>query len=289
MCCERCGDDMTDSHDTTTADRRPVLCEVRDRVAIVSLNRPHRSNAWNGAMHAALIATMSELETRNDVRAVVITGMGRAFSVGGDAAALSDHADRGSYDPGIPDDIVRPGSRDAAWDEDLSWLLGYRWPVIAAVNGACAGVALALVAFCDLRFVAAGAKMTTAAPRLGLPAEYGLSWTLPRLIGTTRAAELLLSGRVFTGAETAEWGLWNGVCEDGPATVDAAMAWAHNLVTTTGPAAVTTAKRQLHTDWLATTPAESVAESKRGLNTAMGTSEYREGIAAFTEGRPPQF
>ena len=79
------------------------------------------------------------------------------------------------------------------------------------MNGACAGVGLAFVAFCDLRFASADAKITTAAPKLGLPAEYGLSWMLPRLVGATRAADLLLSGRVVTGAETADWGLWNGV------------------------------------------------------------------------------
>ena len=96
-------------------------------------------------------------------------------------------------------------------DADFAWQLGYRLPIIAAVNGACAGVALALVAFCDLRFVAADAKITTAAPKLGLPAEYGLSWILPRLIGVTRANDLLLSGRVVTGADTAGLGLWNEV------------------------------------------------------------------------------
>jgi len=273
----------------TTDDRRPVLCEVHDRVAIVSLHRPHRSNAWNGAMHAAFINEMAALDSRDDVRAVVVTGHGRVFSVGGDAAALTDHARRGGYDSGMPDDFDRPGDGHSAFDEDLSWLLDYRLPVIAAVNGACAGVALALVAFCDLRFVAAEAKMTTAAPRLGLPAEYGLSWTLPRLIGTTRAADLLLSGRVFTGAETAEWGLWNAVCDGPDATVSAALDWAHMLATTTGPVAVTSAKRQMHRDWLATTPAASVAESKRALDEAMGTAEYREGIAAFAERRPPKF
>ena len=89
-------------------------------------------------------------------------------------------------------------------------------------GGACAGVGLALVAFCDLRFGAATAKLTTAAPKLGLPAEYGMSWTLPRLVGVARATDLLLSGRVVTVADTADWGLWNGVEADGAATVDEA-------------------------------------------------------------------
>lgn len=101
--------------------------------------------------------------------------------------------------------------------------------MIAAVNGACAGVGLALALFCDLRFVAADAKLTTAAPRLGLPAEYGMSWILPRLVGVTRANDLLLSGRAVTGAETADWGLWNGVAPDGDTTLAAAQEYAARL------------------------------------------------------------
>ena len=157
------------------------------------------------------------------------------------------------------------------------------------MNGACAGVALALVSFCDLRFVAADAKLTTAAPKLGLPAEYGLSWTLPRLIGTTRAADLLLSGRIVTGAETAEWGLWNGVADDGEATLAAATDYARMLATTAGPNAVTVTKRQLATDLLRHDPAASVNDSIRLLGEAMATAEYREGVAALRDKRPPAF
>ncbi len=105
-----------------------------------------------------------------------------------------------------------PGvNRRPEYDEDFAWMFGFRTPIIAAVNGAAAGVGLALALFCDLRFGAAPAKLTTAAPKLGLPAEYGMSWVLPRLIGVTRSNDLLLSGRVVTAAETADWGLWNDV------------------------------------------------------------------------------
>lgn len=241
-------------------------------------------------MHGEFLAVMRHLETLDDVRAVVVTGTPPAFSVGGDSQALGDHAERGSYDTGLADDVVRPGGKlRHEFDEDLSWMLGYRLPVIAAVNGSVAGVSFALACFCDLRFGSAPAKITTAAPKLGLPAEYGLSWTLPRLIGTTRAADLLLSGRVVTVAESAEWGLWNEVLPDGEATLDAAVRYGHLLAATTGPHAVAQAKRQLHEDVLRGDPAASVAESKELLHAAMGTAEYREGIAAFLERRPPKF
>lgn len=259
--------------------------EVEGRIATVWLDRPHRANAWTGRMHAEYRWIMAELEQRDDVRAVIVTGSGNRFCVGGDATALAAHVERGGYDTGLPPEPAQPGGGDGL-DADFAWQMGYRLPIIAAVNGACAGVGLALALFCDIRFVTADAKMTTAAPKLGLPAEYGMSWTLPRLIGMARAADLLLSGRVFTGSETAEWGLWNGVVDD-PCT--AARSWAANVAKTTGPVAVATAKRQLAADAIRNSPAASVVESVSLLDQAMGTDEYAEGIAAFIERRPPNF
>ncbi len=281
---------MTTQSLPESADLRAIRYRFDGPVAIVELHRPHRANAWNGTMHGELLAVMRSLEQRADVRAVVITGTPPTFSVGGDSQALGDHAERGSYDTGLADDTTRPGGDlREEFDEDLSWMFGYRLPIIAAVNGAVAGGSLALVCFCDLRFGSASAKITTAAPKLGLPAEYGLSWTLPRLIGTTRAADLLLSGRVLTVAETADWGLWNEVLPDGESTLAAAVSYGHLLASTTGPQAVANAKRQLHEDVLRGNPAASVAESKQLLDSAMGTAEYREGIAAFIERRSPNF
>lgn len=272
----------------TPTDLRAVRFEVDDRVATVWLDRPHRSNAWTGTMHAEYRAVMAHLEHRDDVRAVVVTGTGAAFCVGGDSTALEAHVERGSYDTGLPPDPARPGGGDRL-DADFAWQLGYRLPIIAAVNGACAGVGLALALFCDLRFAAGPAKLTTAAPKLGLPAEYGMSWILPRLVGATRAADLLLSGRIVTAAETADWGLWNEVTPNGVSAIAAATAWARNLAATTGPAAVATTKQQLAADLLRHDPAASVDDSLHLMNEAMGTEEYREGIAAFVERRPPRF
>jgi enoyl-CoA hydratase/carnithine racemase len=269
-----------------------VRWEVDDRVATVWLHRPHRHNAWTGTMHTEYRQVMAELEHRVDVRAVVVTGTAPAFCVGGDSKALEGHGERGGYDSGLPPEPARPGTgpgADPRLDADFVWQLGYRLPVIAAVNGACAGVGLALALWCDLRFVAAGAKLTTAAAKLGLPAEYGMSWILPRLVGTTRANDLLLSSRVVTGADTAEWGLWNGVEADGEATLAAAQAYGRLLASTTGPTAVTTTKRQLAADLLRHDPAGSIADSLDLLDRAMGTAEYREGVAALTAKRPPRF
>jgi enoyl-CoA hydratase/carnithine racemase len=265
-----------------------IRWSIDDRVATVWLHRPHRHNAWTGTMHAEYRQVMADLEHRPDVRAVVVTGTPPAFCVGGDSKALESHGERGGYDSGLPAEPATPGGGDRL-DADFVWQLGYRVPIIAAVNGACAGVGLALALWCDLRFVAADAKLTTAAAKLGLPAEYGMSWILPRLVGVTRANDLLLSSRVVTGAATADWGLWNGVEADGAATLSAAQTYGRLLADTTGPDAVTTTKRQLTADLLRLDPAASIADSLHLLDQAMGTAEYREGVAALTQKRPPAF
>lgn len=272
------------------ADLTAIRYEIDGHVATVLLHRPHRHNAWTGRMHAEFRSVMRDLELDPDVRVVVVTGTPPTFCVGGDSDALASHAARGGYDTGLPPDPARPGIYvRPEYDDDFAWMYGYRTPIIAAVNGAAAGVGLALALFCDLRFGSAPAKLTTAAPKLGLPAEYGMSWVLPRLVGATRAADLLLSGRIVTVADTAEWGLWNGVLDDGEATLGAALGYAHRLATTVGPEAVSVTKRQLYADLHRHDAAASVRDSKVLLDQAMGTAEYREGIAALRERRPPRF
>ena len=267
-----------------------IRSEVEGHVATVTLDRPHRHNAWTGRMHAEYRTAMRDLELDANVRAVVVTGTPPAFCVGGDSDALAKHAESGGYDTGLPADPARPGVYvRPEYDDDFAWMYGYRTPIVAAVNGAAAGVGLALALFCDLRFGAAPAKLTTAAPKLGLPAEYGMSWVLPRLVGVTRAADLLLSGRVVTVAETHGWGLWNEVLDDGAATLRAAQDYARLLSTSVGPDAVAVTKQQLYDDLHRHDVAGSVRESKLLLDQAMGTAEYREGIAALRERRPPRF
>jgi len=267
-----------------------IRYEIEDHVATVWLHRPHRHNAWTGRMHAEYRWVLAHLDQRPEVRVVVVTGTPPAFCVGGDSEALAGHADRGSYDGGLPADLARPGyGVRPEFDADFAFQFGLRFPVIAAVNGACAGVGLALALFCDLRFGSAAAKLTTAAPKLGLPAEYGMSWILPRLVGVTRATDLLLSGRVFTPAETAEWGLWNGVLPDGDGALAAAHHYAHELVRSAGPNAVRTTKAQIYDDLLHHHPAQAIERAQRLLDAAMGTAEYREGVAALRDKRSPRF
>jgi enoyl-CoA hydratase/carnithine racemase len=272
------------------AELKATRFEIDGHVATVWLDRPHRHNAWTGRMHSEYRSVLAHLDSLAGVRAVVVTGTPPAFCVGGDSEALAGHSERGSYDAGLSGAEARPGyGARPEWDADFAFQFAMRFPIVAAVNGACAGVGLALALFCDLRFGAASAKCTTAAPKLGLPAEYGMSWMLPRLVGITRASDLLLSGRVFTPADTAEWGIWNGVAADGAGALAMARDYAAMLATTVGPTAVQVTKRQIHADVLSSDPAGAIGESQRLLSEAMGTAEYREGVAALRDRRPPRF
>jgi enoyl-CoA hydratase/carnithine racemase len=264
--------------------------EVDGGVATVWLHRPHRHNAWTGRMHAEYRWILGELAADERIRAVVVTGTPPAFCVGADSQALAGHAERGGYDDGLRGDLATPGyGVRPEFDHDFAFQFGLPFAMIAAVNGAAAGVGLAVALFCDLRFMTADAKFTTAAPKLGLPAEFGMSWILPRLVGVTRATDLLLSGRPATGTETAGWGLWNDVLPDGEATLAAARAYAAMLATAVGPGALRTTKRQLYDDLLTHDVGASLVEARRLLAEAMTTTEYREGVAALRERRPPRF
>jgi enoyl-CoA hydratase/carnithine racemase len=263
--------------------------EIDDKgVATVWLHRPDRGNSFTGRMHTEYRWICAQLEEDPAVRVIVLTGSGDRFCVGADSQALSGHVERGGYDPGMPADPPKPGyGTRPEFDADMAWQLGLRVPMIAAVNGACAGVGLALAAFCDLRFAVSGAKATTATSRLGLPAEYGLSWLLPRLIGPAHAADLLLTGRTLLTDELGTMGFFNAVLPRPEFEQRVAVFAA--LVAEASPVAVQAAKRQLWTDMLHGNPAASVEESKILIDRLMKHPDYAEGVAALLEKRPPRF
>jgi enoyl-CoA hydratase/carnithine racemase len=259
-----------------------------DGIATLWLDRPGRGNSWTGRMHAEIRWICAHLEAEDAVRVIVVRGTGNAFCVGADFKALDSHLERGRYDAGVPLDAAAPGyGVRAEFDADMAWQLGLRVPMIAAVNGGCAGIALALAAFCDLRIAVADAKITAVAPRLGLPAEYGLSWMLPRLIGATHAADLLLTGRVVTADAMRDWGFFNAVVDR--SVFDATVAMYAGALAAASPDAVTAAKRQLWGDLLHGDPGEAVEQSKRMIATAMQQGDYREAVSAMAEKRPPRF
>ena len=162
------------------AELKVTRYEVSDRVATITLHRPERLNAWTGRMHAEYLSLLERAAADPGVRVIVVTGSGRGFCVGADTRALEGHVARGAYDAGLADDVATPGyGVRPEFDADFASQFGIPKPIIAAINGPAAGVGLVLACYCDLRFAAQGVKLTTSHGRLGLPAEYGLSWLLP--------------------------------------------------------------------------------------------------------------
>ena len=257
-------------------------------VAIIWLNRPHRMNAWTGRLHTEYRHLLDKANRDRAVRAIIVTGRGKGFCVGGDSKALSGHVDRGGYDPGISADIAKPGyGTDEHFDASFAYHFGLDKPVIAAINGPAAGVGLALACFADLRFAVPGVKFTTAHGKLNLPAEYGLSWMLPKIVGLGRANDLLLTSRVFTSDEALSLGFVNQIFE--PAELlDRTLEYAHQLIASVSPNSLRQTRWQIYRD-LHRDVASAVIESERLIEDMAKEEDFKEGVAALVQKRPPDW
>jgi enoyl-CoA hydratase/carnithine racemase len=262
--------------------------ETAGAVATITLQRPERLNAWTGRMNTEYRSLLARAADDTSVRVIVVTGAGRGFCAGADTRALEGHVERGGYDPGTGPDLARPGyGVRPEFDAEFAYHFGIPKPIIAAVNGPAAGVGFALACYCDMRFAAAGAKLTTAHGRLGLPAEFGLSWLVPRLIGLTRAADVLLSSRVLLAEEAAEIGLVNKVTPPGE-LMAAVQQYAAMLATEVSPASLAATKLQMYTD-LHRDVATSVHDADVRLRAMMTEPDFTEGVAALRDRRAPRF
>lgn len=262
--------------------------EVCDGVATIWLNRPHRMNAWTGRVHTEYRYLLAEADADKLVQAIVVSGRGRAFCVGGDSQALEGHSDRGSYDPGTSDDLANPGYGIAKeFDAAFAYHFGLSKPIIAAMNGPAAGVGLALACFADIRFAVPNVKFTTAHGKLNLPAEFGLSWMLPRIVGLGRANDLLMTSRVFLSDEAYDLGFVNQLAEPDE-LMTKTYEYAQNLISTVAPNSLRQTRWQIYRD-LHRDVASSVVDSETLLDAMMGEDDYKEGVRAFVERRPPEW
>jgi enoyl-CoA hydratase/carnithine racemase len=220
----------------------------------------------------------------------VVTGAGRGFCAGADSEALAGHVERGGYSNGLPENPPSPGyGVRAEFDADLAYHLGIEKPIVASVNGPAAGLGFALMCYCDVRFAAAGAKLTSAHGRLGLPAEFGLSWMLPRLIGLSRATDVLLSSRIFLAEEARDMGLVSAV-HPAAELADHVRTYANDLATGVSAASVAVTKRQLYRDLLAAGgPAASITDAEEMMNRMIREPDFGEGVAALRAKRMPRF
>jgi 2-(1,2-epoxy-1,2-dihydrophenyl)acetyl-CoA isomerase len=223
-------------------------------VAVLTLNRPARYNALTTELKTALRDAIGELSGATGVRAMVLTGAGKAFCVGQD---LGEHAEALRADPGTAFDTVAEH-----YNPIVAGLLDLPFPVVAAINGPCVGAGLGFALACDLRVAAQGLKLSTAFTGIGLTADSGLSASLAHAVGTSRATELLLLGEAFTAEQARDWGLVREV-------VPAADVL---------PAALTLARR------LATGPTRAYAEVKRAVRFG-AVHELPEVLAAEAAGQ----
>ncbi|HVS28149.1 MAG TPA: enoyl-CoA hydratase [Solirubrobacteraceae bacterium] len=253
-----------------------VLRAIDQDVAVLTLNRPDRLNAWTAEMQRSYFDLLEDCAGRDDVRVIVVTGAGRGFCAGADMQGLQSLA-------------AADGERPTAEHDDrpVTFPLTIAKPIVAAINGPCAGLGLVMALMCDLRFVAAGAKLTTAFARRGLVAEHGISWILPRLVGPARALDLLLSGRVVLGEEAAELGLVNRVVAD-DRVLDEARAYARELATQSSPASMAAIKRQIYAD-VDRGLDDALAEANVLMGESFGRPDFGEGVQSFVERRPPRF
>jgi enoyl-CoA hydratase/carnithine racemase len=266
-----------------------ILYRVDDPVATISLNRPDRLNAWTDRMGDELRHAVDRAERDPDVVGIVLTGAGRGFCAGADLNMLSDIG-AGSYkseadaaltaDPGDPD-------AGASFRGKYTYLLSVRKPIVAAINGPCAGMAVPIALCADLRLASDRAVFTTAFSRRGLIAEWGSSWLLPRIVGPHHAADLLYSGRKIDAAEAERMGLVNRVVPHDE-LIAQAQAWVRDVAANCSPTSVSIMKRQIWRDSMESLD-EAHGTAVRLMVESFGRPDFNEGVKSFMEKRPPKF
>lgn len=249
-----------------------IRFEVEDGVATITLNRPEQMNAFTGRMGAEWGDALARCDEDDDVRAVIITGAGRAFCAGADLSRGKDAFQGAGRAPAKPE-------RAPLWP----WQV--RKPVVAAVNGHAIGVGLTLPMQCDLRFVAEDAKLAFAFVRRGVIPELASHVIVARVAGLSCAADLLLSGRTFSGREAAELGLASRAL---PAAevLPAAQAWARDVARNTAPASVALSKRLLWEGVADSVPA-MLKKEEALFDWIRRQPDAVEGVVSFVEKRPP--
>jgi len=261
-----------------------VLYDVDNRVATITLNRPDRLNAWTPTMAEQLRAAFMRAQADDKVRAIVLTGAGRGFCAGADMSGLAARASgQGVMQP--KHDAPTEGLA-ANFAQRLSYMLALKKPIIAAINGPAAGIGFVITLYCDLRFMAAGTKLTSSFARRGLIAEHGLGWMLPRLIGPMNALDILLSARMVEAQEAEAMGLVRVLPADG--FLAAVQARAGEIANLSSPRSVGIIKRQVY-EAMFQSLAEATAIADRELAACRGTEDFREGVASFVEKRKPNF
>jgi 2-(1,2-epoxy-1,2-dihydrophenyl)acetyl-CoA isomerase len=254
-----------------------ILVERRASYHVVTLNRPHRLNAFNDAMHQALKRALDDAESDTGCRALLLTGAGRGFCSGQD---LNDRLSKAG------ETMVLGGSLDAYYNPLIRKLRALPFPVVAAVNGVAAGAGANIALACDLILAGKSATFVQAFARLGLMPDCGGTWFLPRLVGTARARGLALTAEPLPAEKAEAWGLVWKMVED-----EVLMQEAHKLCTHFASAptiGLALTKRALDESWSNDLDAQLDLEREAQREASL-TPDYTEGMRAFMEKRPPRF
>ena len=270
---------------------KELLYEVAGPVATISINRPDRLNALTDRTQVELKHALIQAEKDERVVGIILTGVGRAFSAGADMRSLGQIAASGKIeqDEDLSNLRAESGGRETDPEFSVTWsfILSIPKPVIAAVNGPCAGMSFVIAALCDMRFASEKAVFTTSFSQRGLIAEHGVSWILPRLLGPSKALDLLWSARKFDASEAERLGFVDRVVphED---LLDEARAYIENLARSCSPTSMMIMKRQVYLHLMRPLN-EALEESNNLMADSLRRDDFKEGVASFVEKRSPAF
>ncbi|MFT4819702.1 MAG: enoyl-CoA hydratase/carnithine racemase [Candidatus Azotimanducaceae bacterium] len=272
------------------ADYQEIQYVIDGPVATITMNRPDQFNALTDLTQAEIRHALDQSERNPDVIGTVLTGAGRGFCAGVDMNALGSMSEAGerttaNFDhlranPGNPDD-------DPNYQASPTYFLGLRKPLIAAINGAAAGLGFSYATFCDMRFMDRTAKLVTSFAPRGLISEHGTSWMLPRIVGPSNALDMVWSSRRIDGEEAFRMGYANRLCETGTCCSEA-QQYLRDIAGTSAPASIMMMKRQIYKH-LNRELGEAMAESTRWMDESLARDDFKEGVASFVEKRAPNF
>jgi enoyl-CoA hydratase/carnithine racemase len=279
-----------------------IVYKTADHVALITLNRPSRLNAWTAQMAAEVRDAMHHAGRDEKIRIIVLTGEGKGFCAGADMEDLGNASGKRVDETMSPEqkvsammgtktveeserdnpDNIRPDFR-----KRYSYLPAIPKPIIAAINGPAVGLGLIVALFCDLRFASEKASFSTAFSRRGLIAEHGISWILPRITGLSNALDLLFSARIIDAREAFRIGLVNRVLPE-PGFMEGVLDYASELTELVSPRSLSVIKRQVYSAQFQTL-AEASEAADSELILSLKSADFKEGVAHFMEKRPPVF
>lgn len=267
-----------------------ILSDVEDGICTIRLNRPEKLNAWTRTMQHELRDAMHQAAADGAVRAIILTGAGRGFCAGADMGMLAGATHGGqriTQEPPKPEAVPPHGSQRADFRMPHAYFASIPKPVVAAINGPCAGLGFVVTLYCDMRFAAKSAMFTTSFAQRGLIAEHGISWMLSRLVGLPNAADLLYSARKVGADEALKLGVVQRVFEDAD-LLPATRAYLKGIVDGVSPRSVAVMKRQLW-EGMFQTLSEATIVGNYEMERSFEAPDFKEGVAHFLEKRAAKF